>query len=169
MKQVVACPQSLQLRGVSMCKGGIQSPLYGPSPEGSPGRPRSAPESADTAWIVTRGSGPRGLSYGPNEARPSERPASGPRLRPSPPMLPFRSGLVRCPLSILAARREPRLTARRSRAHFGRTARDGWCTPPRLEGTDRPPPSRPARRPPLTRVRKAPASASRTLPGTRDT
>lgn len=170
MKQVVACPQTLQLRGASMCQGGTETPLYGPSPEGSPGRPRSAPEPADTARTVTRGSGPRGLCYGPNEVRPRERPASGPRLRPSPPTLPLRSGFARCPLSILAARRGPRLTARQSRAHSGRTVRGGWGATPRLEGTDRPPvPSRPARRPPLTRVRRAPASASRTLPGTPDT
>lgn len=122
-----------------MCQGGTETPLYGPSPEGSPGRPRSAPEPADTARTVTRGSGPRGLCYDPNEVRPRESPASGPRLRPSPPTLPLRSGFARCPLSILAARRGPRLTARRSRAHFGRTVRGGWGATPRLEGTDRPP------------------------------
>lgn len=168
MKQVVACPGSLQLRGVSMCQGGTETPLYGPSPEGSPGRPRSAPEPADTARTVTRGSGPRGLCYDPNEVRPRESPASGPRLRPSPPTLPLRSGFARCPLSILAARRGPRLTARRSRAHRPhgprRVGRDAEARGHRPAA-----PSRPARRPPLTRVRRAPASAFRTLPGTPDT
>lgn len=135
--------------------------------------PREAQAALAQLLKRLRQPGPRyRASLTPREAASaSEHPIPGPRVRPAGPALPFCSRLARGPLSILGPAASRALRTRRRRS--GEARRRGSRGPAVLL-RQTPPPSRaprplPGGRPPLTRVRRAPAPASRTLPGTRDT